>query len=414
MEYKRQGLEKHMKNMPEYDLLGENTAFRYLVNTFVKQITDKGNWFTFCFKISDKQVDIMKTSGSSNCTLGSIIRDIYPETSYRSAIYKYLLRDYLCYYEAPTFKENNHTGYVSRYDKFLVTSNIRVVAEWLGISVEDAELAYGSRINEVYEDNECDMFQYLKLTETKNGERKVTRPRYDLDLSKSGTRVVPLFALEEGVNTLFEEASNTTCDVVFMKDAGAERTMNITFSLQEIRKIYKDNDFISRGVQGMYDGDFIKNPYLERGYIKVFEMGSSVYDSPLRSINYARIISFKQGDPDITFINIDLENVEESFMKGIDSPKVKLPEVVAMLREFNVASKYPDNNCGRTELENWVSGQKTLLGTVFQRNLALFMLANPQWFSEYNGSPESYSGEVNDIEDSVKQFDFESEFLDME
>ena len=185
-------------------------------------------------------------------------------------------------------------------------------------------------------------------------------------------------------------------------------------SLQEIRKIYKDNDFISRGVQGMYDGDFIKNPYLERGYIKVFEMGSSVYDSPLRSINYARIISFKQGDPDITFINIDLENVEESFMKGIDSPKVKLPEVVAMLREFNVASKYPDDNCGRTELENWVSGQKILLGTVFQRNLALFMLANPQWFSEYNGSPESYSGEINDIEDSVKQFDFESEFLDME
>lgn len=414
MEYKRKGIEKHLSKDKECDILGEKTAFRELSSQLTRNIVEDGDWFSFCTKIDPSQKDIMSITNVKGVKIGAFIHDLYPETSYRSAIYKYLIRDYLCYYEAPTVVKDRDKGYgfKSSYTKNLITSNIKVIAKWLEISEEDAKMLYGSRVAGVFEDNECDLFPYVKLYETKDGTRKVTKPRKDLDLGIGGTRVVPLFALKEGIDVFYKKACEDTYTVEFYKDGGQERKINTTFSLNKIRELYTDNNFISRGMQGMYDGDFLANPTMERGYIRVFEMGSSIYDSPLRSINYARIIRFYQEEPDATYINIDLDGVLEAFVRGINNRKVKPYEVVDMLEVFQVGSSRPKKSSTPTDLEDWAYGQKMLLSTVFLRSLALFMLANPQWFEGYTGTPKDYSSTTEDNTISSQQDEFD--FLDME
>lgn len=417
MEHKRKGIEKHLPNVEiTCDLLGEQTAFRYLVSQVVKNVVKEGNWFSFCTKIDDSQFDIMSYKNVNGVKIGAFLHDLYPETSYRSAIYKYMLRDYLCYYEAPTVIKDRENGYGFRnsYTKNLVTSNIEVIARWLEISTEDAKILYGSRVEGVYSDNECDLFPYVKLYETKDGTRKVTKPRKDLDLSISGTRVVPLFALKEGIDVFYQLASEDTYSVEFFKDGGQKRKINTTFSLKKIRELYTDNNFISKGMQGMYDGDFLANPTMERGYIRVFEMGGSIYDTPLRSINYARIIKFYKEEPDATYINIDLDGVMDAFTKGINNREINLNEVTEMLEMFGVGSSRPKKNATVSDLEDWAFGQKMLLSTVFLRSLALFMIGNPQWFKGYTGTPTEYSSADSTVESSTEGMSDEFDFLDME
>lgn len=414
MEYKRKGIEKHISDSKDCDLLGEVTAFRQLVSKIVKETVAKGNWFSFCKKIDDSQYDIMSFTNAKGTKIGRFVHELYPETSYRSAIYKYLLRDYLCYYEAPTVIKDRESGYgfKNSYTKNLVTSNINVIAKWLEISPEDAKMLYGSRVEGVYEDNEYDLFPYVKLYETKDGTRKVTRPRKDLDLGIGGTRVVPLFALKEGVDVLYDLAKSDTYNVEFYKDGGQKRTINTTFSLEKIRELYSDNNFISKGLQGMYDGDFLGNPTMERGYIRVFEMGSSIYDNPLRSINYARIIKFYKAEPDATYINIDLDGVLEAFVKGINNRAIKPSDIVEMLEMYQVGSSRPKSSSTVSDLEDWAYGQKMLLSTIFLRSLALFMLGNPQWFTGYTGTPKDYSSMA--VSTDSQSVDDEFDFLDME
>lgn len=413
--YKRKGIEKHLPGLETTcDLLGERTAFRELVSQVVSKVVDYGKWFAFCTKIDDSQYDIMSYKSSKGVKIGRFIHDLYPETSYRGAIYKYMIRDYLCYYEAPTVIKDRENGYGFRnsYNKFLITANINVIAKWLEITTEDAKMLYGSRVGGAYLDNECDLFPYVKLYETKDGTRKVTKPRKDLDLGIGGTRVIPLFALKEGVDAFYKLASEDTYTVEFFKDGGQLRKINTTFSLKKIRGLYNDNNFISKGLEGMYQGDFLKNPSMERGYIRVFEMGSSIYDNPLRSINYARIVRFYQEDPDATYINIDLDGVMDAFNKGINNREVNLSEVRDMLEIYNVGSSLPKEGGTITDFEDWAFGQKMLLSTVFLRSLALFMLGNPQWFKGYTGSPVDYSSSY--VEGTTDTSDDEFDFLDME
>ena len=52
------------------------------------------------------------------------------------------------------------------------------------------------------------------------------------------------------------------------------------------------------------------------------------------------------------------------------------------------------------ELESWVESKNMVLGTVFLRALALFMLSDPQDFPDYTGSP---------VESSADSFELEKE-----
>lgn len=378
------------------DELGNKTRFRKVSTNLVSNVVNQGKWFSFCARISDDQIDIMAAKDSAGEKLGHIINEEsgYEYTSYRSSIYKYLLREFLCYIEVPvTIRDRDYgKGYKQTFNKYLATSNIEVVARWLDLSVEEANSKYGYRLCNILEDNECDLFPYLKLYATKDGIHKVTTPRKDVDLGESGTRVIPLYALKAGVDILYKKLLEDTYDVVFSKDSGQIRTINTTFSTEKIMSVYTGS-IVNNHLEGVYDGDFLANSTLERGYIRVFEMGSSIYDSPLRSINYARIISFCKAEPDLTYMNIDMDCVMETFINCVyDLKQTQIDELVESLEVYDVGTERKINKMDlatANDIEMWAESQIILLSTVFLRQLALFMLCNPNWFKGYTGAPKT-------------------------
>ena len=392
------------------DLFGEKTNFRALTSALVNKCVTEGKWFSFCTTIDDSQVNIMSIKNNKGLSMGSFISEYYGESPYRTAIYKYLLHEFLCYYEAPTvIKDRNTNGFKESFNKYLITSNINVVALWLGITVEEAETQYGSRLSDVDEDDGDYLFQYVKLYETKDHVRKVTRPRKDLDLGLVGTRIIPLYALKMGVDVLYEKLKEDTYNITFCKDSGQRRVINTTFNVSKIREVYKDEGFISKAVESWYEGDFVNNPTLERGYIRVLEMGGSIYDNPLRSINYARILKFEKAKPDLTYINIDLDSVLSTYKDAIYTIQtLDISEFVESLDIFDVGTSRKINGIplsSRQDLDTWAETQVTLLSTVFLRQLALFMIGNPQWFEGYTGEPKVSSSAV--IEDLDEDFELE-------
>lgn len=411
----------------EHDELGMVSLFRVFTNRLVEICVNKDKWFGFCTRVSKDQVDLMAMTIDAGrgfpSKLSAQATIEYPECTYRAAVYKYLLREFMCYYEAPTVYRNNVTGgFNDSYNKFIATANLYVVAAWLGISYEEARMSYGSRLSGIEDfSEESGLCPYLKLYITKDGVRKVTKPRKDLDLSEKGVRVVPVFALKKGIELLFKKASQDFYDVTFVKDSGQTRTVNICFNFNKLNEVYSDKGKLMEQFGQQYQGDFMNVKTLERGYIRVIEVGTSLNSGATRSINFARIIGIKQNEPDTTFINTDLGLVLDTFIRCVNSVNVNVRDIVEMLEVFNVGQSR--KVAGREiatvqDLEDWARAQEMLLSTPFTKQLALFMMGNPQWFNGYTGddsrnvdtSPKEGSPEGSDSNEETNGFDFDLEF----
>lgn len=377
-----------------YDSLGARSAFREAVNSLVKAVVGDDKWFGFCTRVSKNQVDLMSlvlnVGEGYPEKLSAQATSEYTECTYRTAVYKYLLRDFLCYYEAPTVYRNAAAGgYNDSYNKCLVTSNLYVVAEWLGIPYEEAQRLYGSRLLGIEDyGDESGLCPYLKLYVTKEGIKKITKPRKDLDLSEKGVRIVPVFALKTGVALLYKKASEDFYDVTFVKDSGQTRTINVCFSLNKLREIYSDEGKLMDQFGQQYKGDFMSTKTLERGYIRVIEVGTNLDGGATRSINFARIIGLEKKDPDTTFIHTDLSSVVDTFVRFVNTNNVPVADIVEMLDIFNVGQSRTLSGralATKQDLEDWAKAQEMLLSTPFVKQLALFMMGNPAWFGGYTG-----------------------------
>lgn len=377
------------------DEYGEKTPFRKLTESMVSQVVEGGKWFSFGNSIDDRQVNIIKVKNSVGRKIGDLLpEELFSLNGYRTKLYKYMILDYMCYCEIPT--ERNVDGtYKASFNKMIITSNMNVIAEWLGITVDEAKKQYGMYIRDV-DDGEA-LFPYVKLTK-KDGVKKVTKPRTNLDLEKKGIRVVPMYALKTGVDILYNKMSAGSYDVLFVKDGGQVRTMNTTSGRDVVGKYYPDNkEFINMNWDKVYNGEFSMNPTIDRGYIRVFELGSSIYNNPTRSINFARIISFEEAEPDMTYMYIDLDSVLETFIKYLYSREWshdEIAELVESLDAFDVGATrdFMGTKVGSVmNLENWANQQNMLMSTTFLRKLALCMIANPQFFDGYTGSPDVLS-----------------------
>lgn len=418
----REGLNSYLSgDTCTHDLFGERTAFRMLCKNFVRNAVASNTWFAFHTKASKKQVDILKVESDSGITLGNMVNAVSPYNSvpYKISIYKYLMAEFMCYIEYPIVRKSYQSNEkINSFEKLLVTSNINVVAEWLGMSVEDAQVAYGSRLNKVCEDNECGLFPYVKLYTTKDGTRKVTKPRSDLDLGiGSGIRLVPVFALKEGVDVLYSKLLKGSYSVSFVKDSGQERTINTSFNKDLVLSYYKDHKgFVNRNFETVYQGSFINNPNLARGYIRVFELGSSIYDTATRSINYARITSIVEEEPNMAYVGIDLSKVVSTFEECVvGMSESQVSELVGLLEDMNVgASRMVGKSLmsSSAELLVWVKAQETLLSTVFLRDLALFMIGFPEFFNGYTGGGLDNQEDNNEEPQGLQvPEDFELDFM---
>ena len=410
--FERKGIASFKANR-DTDVLGFQTPFRDTVSKVVINSVNADLWFSFCSRISENQNDIMKFKNNKGKTIGSMVSELYPNSPYKVAIYKYLLLDYLCYIETPTVKRDlsSSRGFSNTYDKFLATCNLEVVAKWLGIDSVESYNLYTKNVSHAVDDEESDLFPYLKLWVDKDGYHKLTKPRKYIDLGKPGTRVIPVFALKSGVDVLFNKSKRDYYDITFQKDGGQSRNISITFDVQKIRDIYGDCDFFRDGVESMYNGDFMNNPNLGRGYIRVFEVGGSIYDSPTRSINYARITGIRKlskEELDLAYINVDIDSVLQSFTSGVYDSYKYLQSIVKAMRDMNISgTENLSIHSTALDLESWASGQVTLLSTTFLRELALFMLGHPQWFNGYTGKPNVISTKGNSNDDIGIDFDLD-------
>ena len=406
------------------DKYGVLNPFRKTASKVVKALVSKNKWFRFCTGIDKRQFDIMSIKDSNNNTLGSYVGgEYYPETrdnNYRSAVYKYFLREFMCYYEVPVSKKGfNNDGFVSTYDKYYITSNFVVIAGWLDISIDDAISQYYGYLESAYEDDGTDNFNYVRLIYNKSGTRTVQKPRMPLDLSKKGTRVIPVFALEIGVNRLCKKALNSIIRVEYQKDGKAFRTLDFTYSYQKLKDIYGDGGFVTNGLEGAYQGGvYINDRTTARGNIRVIEVGGSRYDEPLRALNVTRIVGIREGvTPDLTFIDIDISSAVGEFKNALMYSPNRLKFLKDSLKEQGIMSEEEYSVItSMMELENWADYKKTIFGTVFQRQLVLFMLGDPVDFPKYTGVPavsEEYEGIIGNGVDADIDMDM-SDMLNMD
>lgn len=382
----------------KYDNLGVLNGFRALGELYVRQLVDDGKWFTVCHKIDPKQEDIMAIQNDKGVKLGTLISEIYPESVYRSAIYRYLLKNFLCYMEVPTVSFQTDTGTMKQsFKKQLVTANLPVMANWLGVTLEDVEKKYGSRVYSIDIDDGDDLLPYVKLVETKESVRKISSPRNNIDVGERGTRVIPVCFLKAGVDLLYNRLKSSVVKVSFLKDGGQFRDIITTFDFPKIKEIYGEGSFLEDSIMFSFNGDFLGSHSLSRGYIKVPEVGGSRYEDPTRSINYARIVEIQYDvEPELAFINIDLSVVVPEFRDRVIEIPSKSEDIINMLIAFGIdggcwdvtqKNHYASKSC--QSLVDWVDSRDIILTTVFRRELCLFMLANPQWFDSFTGEPNS-------------------------
>lgn len=386
-----------------YDLLGTLNGFREFCTLYIDELVESGKWFTICNKIDDRQIDIMELENDTGYSLGQLIDGIYEYGDYSSNIFRYMLANFLCYVEVPTVTFKTDIGaYKRSYTKVIATSCCEVIAEWLGVDIEELPMKYINRVSNIEMDDGADILPYVKLTESKEGVRKVTVPRLDLDVATEGIRIIPLFMLKSAVDSLYNNIKDTYARVSFMKDGGQIRDLVTTADVSRIKDIYGDSDVYNDCVEGMYDGDFLSNKALSRGYIRLPEIGASRYEGLDRSMSYSRVIEVEYGvEPNLSFIDIDVSTVLPSFNNGLVSHKKEASAIVDMLIAFNLdggawdeGSKY---NRDFYSVIDWAESQARILSVVFLRELALFMMANIQWFPHFTGKPSEEQG----TEDSI-------------
>ena len=392
----------------DYDLLGARNGVREVIEDVVSQLADSGTGFTFGTKVHPRQVNLLKLrdADGETASLGEyLMGEFEDECGPFLASNKYFLRNYLCYVEIPTYRYEKSTGErKASYDKFLATACLDIAAAWASLDEDTAITKYGKHLDSFDDiDAEDVLVPIVKLGRNKMG-RSITRPRNPLDLDKQGIRIVPVFALRSYVSRFYANAKEEVARVTFIKDNGSERVIDTTFSPELLKDLYNDSTFVSNMLESCYDGNFLGSTVIDRGYIRVPEVGASIYDgSGVRAISYTRICSIEYGvEPNMEFARVDLDGVVFAFSGYVN--KLNDKQINQLVTDLSMEGFDVDTLTGKNrglelvvdafQLESWADLQNKILSTTFQRSLALFMMTNPQWFRDYTGERGGLSSEV--------------------
>lgn len=330
----------------------------------------------------------------------------------RALFIHYLMATSICYCEVEKWKTTN--GVASKtYDKFLCTRNPAIMGAWMGMSPAEMQAKYSRRIQVDIADLNEGVLRYVKLLSSAKG-NSISVPR--TFASYENMRCVPLFMLYAWITGAKDVMQNNIVKFTFLKDNHTERELCTTLSEDIIRKYYKDNLFISTMLSGVdidsnQQGGMNLSSKVHRGYIKLPELGSSIYDSTgTRSLNLARILKAEVVDEiDTTFINVSLSSVVENFKNHIDYVAQNQPTSLAEIyNKLSATEKFTGEESSASivnALYSYVDENEMLLSTSYQRQLHLFMISNPQWFTMYTGQP--IKGVSTSTENfGVAQFDF--------
>ena len=295
----------------------------------------------------------------------------------------YILSSCLCYVEV--YDDNSGGKKSNNVDKFYATRN-RFIAARIA-EIEDNETSkYVNYLTPVLADYRIGSLRVLKLNRQKKG-FKITQPRSAINFNKS-VRVTPLFfigAFMQGITPLLKD---NIVKFKYIKDNGQERELITTLSKDVFTKYYGSvyaEDIISKYEMKM-----------DRGYLRVPELGCSKYDdSGLRALNINRITSLETVDSfDSSYIEVDFNTIIPTFKATVEA--IRNVQAVGIIYQTLMGENPGDKDIItlRSEIMTYVDGRFAIGTTTFQKELHNYMLKYNMVFKGYNGKPNKLSLEM--------------------
>lgn len=321
--------------------------------------------------------------------------DIRDDVKKKLLFYDYLMTISICYVEIPKYTTKDGMA-MSTFDKFLCTRNPAIMGAWMGADTSEMQAKYSSRITSRQVEFNVNELRCVKLNHTNKG-NSITVPRTAYNVEKmTCIPMYMLYAFVEGFKPLIQ---NGIVKFSYLKDNGTVRELATTLSEDILRDYYDDNIFINTILSGVdintvQQGGMTLSSKMNRGYIKVPELGASVYDGTgVRSLNIARLLKAEKIDSvDRTFLKVDLNSVPTNFNNGIDYIVKTMPDSLKDCYKALVGEEFDESKCSSTPVmaetcKEYVAGRSAFLSTSYHRDLHVFMVSHPEWFPLYTGKP---------------------------
>lgn len=321
--------------------------------------------------------------------------DIRDEVKKKLLFYDYLMTISICYVEIPKYVTKDGMP-MATYDKFLCTRNPAIMGAWMGADPSEMQAKYSSRITSRQVEFNINELRCVKLNHTNKG-NSITVPRTAYNVEKmTCIPMYMLYAFVEGFKPLIQ---NGIVKFSYLKDNGTIRELATTLNEDILKDYYDDNIFINTMLSGVdintvQQGGMTLSSKMNRGYIKVPELGASVYDGTgVRSLNIARLLKAEKIDSvDRTFLKVDLNSVPTNFNNGIDYIVKTMPDSLKDCYKALVGEEFDEAKCSSIPVmaetcKSYVAGRSAFLSTSYHRDLHVFMVSHPEWFPLYTGKP---------------------------
>ena len=373
-----------------------------VTNEFVKITND------VCYKLgtilkpfsiyaqNPKQIDFATFKGILNPDqfitdeIANIRRNKFPGADTKYLFIDYLLSASICYVEIPKFitKDGKPTH---TYDKFLCTRNPAIVRQWIGTGIEDVWTKYASKLIVDPADIAANEIPIIKLNTSGKG-NTVTVPRKALKLDK--VICIPLYMINSFCEGFKTRLNSELLQFTYLKDNDTERELVTTLNTDILKKVYS-SEFISKiyaniDIAGNKQGDMYLPTKIGRGYIKVPEVGLPRYDETgVRSLNLIRLLEIKPitlEEVDLSCVNVNLNTVQGSFVRGIEHlARVNKEELLVLYRQLTEDQTEITNGINEAvlveKIKQFIDQRIIIFSTTYLRTLHKFMIENPQWFT---------------------------------
>lgn len=339
--------------------------------------------------------------------------DISDELKRKLLLFDYLMTISVCYVEVPKYTTQDGIAKPT-FDKFLCTRNPQLMATWMGDTASAMQAKYSSRLK-------CNQFTFddniitlVKLNMTGKG-NTITQPRNPY--SVQDMTCTPLFMLHAFVRGFEPVLQNNIVEFRYLKDNKTVRTLNTTTSEKILMDYYDDMNFVQMMLNGVdittvQQGALQLSSKINRGYIKVPELGSSIYDSTgCRSLNIARLLTARVVDEvDRSFIHVDLNSTVQGFKESVERLATSNPDAINTVFT-EITGKIPEDASATavnmSTLFDDVDSKVIFLSTSFLRLLHTYMIERPALFPLYTGLPSSTTvSSASSVSIGVDTFDF--------
>ena len=298
----------------------------------------------------------------------------------------YILSCCLCYVEV--YEDGSASGKKSNsVEKFYATRNRFIAGSVAGIS-NDETAKYVNYLTPILADYRMSSLRVLKLNRQKKG-FKITQPRSAINFNKA-VKITPLFFISAFIQGIVPIMKTNIVKFKYIKDNGQERELITTLSKDIFTKYYGET----------YADDIVSKFELkiDRGYLKVPELGCSKYDETgLRALNLSRITDFEIVDSfDSSYIDVDFNSIIPTFKATIEA--IRSEEVMGMIYQ-TLMNENPEGKTLyelRSEIVVYIDGRFAIGTTTFQKELHNYMLKYKMVFKGYNGKPNQLAFNISD------------------